>query len=394
MLGLWLAWPDLRLPKWRWRYLCALPLLLLYIPDLMLPVLEYDSTMYHMSAARFYMQQQKITYHSGIRFNAQPHLPVMLYMRQWWLTQDANLIKLVNLQYLAMLAGLFAWHARRYRIRWGILAAFAIVFGSPIFGYIARQEYADFALTAWLSTGVALLLARGGRSKHSRLLASGLLLGFAGSSKLQGLLVVACFIAADALIFLWQKRSLKLSLERGLLLSAGVLTTGIGWWFRGWHYTGSPFYPFLSDSPDVKALFQVNANYGVGRDWLAFLSLPWHMITVPPEKFADLFRFGPSLLIILTIGVLALLRRRTKIDFATTVLITGSLLFTVFWFRTGQVMRYEACLLPLWAILLLASLARLNWRNPILPLLCLPLLLSTSILTSNPIRYGVPPPVT
>ncbi len=393
-IGLWLAWPSLRSPKWRWRYLWALPLLLLYIPDLMLPILEYDSTMYHMSAARFYMQQQKIVYHSGIRFNAQPHMPVMLYMRQWWLTQDANLIKLVNLQYLAMLFGLFAWHARRYRIRWGSLAAFAIIFGSPIFGYIARQEYADFALTAWLGTGVTLLLSRGGRFQPNRLLAAGLLLGFAGSSKLQGLLVASCFIAADLLIFLWHKRSFKLTLERGLLLSAGVVATGIGWWFRGWRYTGTPFYPFFSDSPDVKALFLVNASYGVGRDWLAFLALPWNMITVPPEKFADLFRFGPSLLIVLLIGILALVIKRTKIDFATSVIITGSLLFTLFWFRSGQVMRYEACLLPLWAILLLASLARLNWRNPVVPALCLPLLLSTTLLTSNVIRYGVPPPVT
>jgi len=383
ILGLALTWREIKRPRLRWSYLWAIPVLIVVIPDLMLPILEYDSTMYHMASARHYMEQQKIPYHEGIRFNAQPHMPVMLYMRQWWLTGDANIVKLVNLEYLAILLGLFAWMARRYRIPLGLLAAASLVFGSPIFGYIARQEYADLALTSWLTAGLCLLLKA---RTNNTLIAAGLLLGCAGASKLQGLLVVACFIAADLVIH----RRIK----RAIILGATVSAVGIAWWFRGWRFTGSPFYPFLSDSPDVKALFQVNSGYGVGRDLLAFLATPWHMITVPPDRYADLFRFGPSCLILLTVGALALAIRRTKIDSATWVAILGSLLFTVIWFRSGQVMRYEACLLPIWALLLLSALARLNWRNIVVPLMLLPLLLSTTLLSSNIIRYGVPPPVT
>jgi hypothetical protein len=382
-IGLALTWREIKLPRLRWTHLWAIPVWLILIPDLMLPILEYDSTMYHMAAARHYMEQQKIPYHEGIRFNAQPHMPVMLYMRQWWLTGDANIVKLVNLEYLAILLGLFSWMARRYRIPLGLLAAASLVFGSPIFGYIARQEYADLALTTWLTAGLCLLLRA--RSNNT-LIAAGLLLGSAGASKLQGLLVVACFLTADLLIH----RKIK----RSLILGSAVTAVGIAWWFRGWRFTGSPFYPFLSDSPDVKALFQVNAGYGVGRDLFAFLATPWNMITVPPDRYADLFRFGPSCLILLAIGALALTLRRTKIDAATWVAILGSLFFTIAWFRSGQVMRYEACLLPIWALLLLSALARLNWRNITVPLLLLPLLLSTTLLTSNIIRYGVPPPVT
>ncbi|MCX6611328.1 MAG: hypothetical protein NTW74_10815 [Acidobacteria bacterium] len=156
ILGLALTWRELKLPRLRWAYLWAIPFTIVVVPDLMLPILEYDSTMYHMASARYYMEQQKFPYHEGIRFNAQPHMPVMLYMRQWWLTGDANIIKLVNLEYLTILLGLFAWMARRYRIPLGILAAASLVFGSPIFGYIARQEYADLALTARPSLPSAL----------------------------------------------------------------------------------------------------------------------------------------------------------------------------------------------------------------------------------------------
>lgn len=394
LIGLWFARSELRLPRWRWAYLWALPLLLLYLPDLMMPVLEYDSNMYHMASARWYMQQQKIVYHEGIRFNAQPHLPVMLYMRQWWLTQDANLIKLVNMEYLAMLVCLFHWFARRNRVRWGMLVALGLTFGSPIFGYIVRQEYADFALAAWLSVGVAVMLAGGDRWRRGRLVAAGLLMGFAASSKLQGLAVVSCFLGADFAAFAWRRRSMWLALSRSTIMGAGVIITSAGWWMRSWRHTGSPVAPFLTDSPDVKALFQVNAGYGVGRDLVALLATPWNMIVVPPEKYADLFRFGPSCLILLAVGLTSVLWRRKALDYATVVVILGSALFTLLWFGSGQVMRYEACLLPLWSLLLLGAMRRVQWPRWGIAIVFVPLLLSTSLLTSNVIRYGVPPPVT
>jgi len=393
VIGLAVVWRELRVPRLRWSYLWTIPVLILFVPDLMMPIVEYDSTMYHMASARWYMDQHKTTFHEGIRFNAQPHMPVMLYMRQWWLMSDANLVKLVNLEYLFMLAGLFSWMARRYRIRWGVLAAASLAFGSPIFGYIVRQEYADFALASWLSVGVCVLVARGARLQGNRLMIAGMLLGAAGASKLQGLLVASCFIAADLAVHFVRMRKIRETLERGLWIGIPFCLVGVSWWYRGWRYTGSPFYPFLTDSPDVKALFLVNSSYGVGRDLWAFIAMPWHMIAVLPERYADLFRFGPSCLILVVLGTLALVSRRRKLDASTAVVMLGSLLFTVVWFRSGQVMRYEACLLPLWSLLLLASLNRLGWRNVIVPLLLLPLLVSTTILTTNVIRYGVPPPV-
>lgn len=390
-LGLYLARQHLTAPKFRLAHLWVLPLFLAILPDLMLPVLEYDSTMYHMAAASHYKQHERILYHDGIRFNAQPHLPVLLYLRQWWLTNDANLIKLLNLEYLAILLALFTWHARRFRIRWGTLALLGFVFGSPIFSSITRIEYADLALTTWLAVGASVALST--RQRSTKLLA-GLLLGFCAASKLQGLLVVTCFLTADFLVAFAARRDFGSTLLRSTFLGLPVIATGIGWWLRSYIHTGSPFAPFLTDSPDVKSLFTVNARYGVGSDWLTFLLTPWNMIQVSPHHYADLFHFGPSMLLLIIIGLLAiLLGWRKRLDRRSVALLVASALFTILWFRSGQVMRYEACLLPLLGVLFLSALARLNWRSPLAAVLLLPLLLSTFAITSNIVRYGVPPPV-
>lgn len=396
LAGVLLARP--RMPRLPARYLLAFaPALIFLVPfvsDLMLPVLDYDSNMYHMASARHYKEVGRIAYQEGIRFNAQPHLSVMLYLRQWWMLGDAGAIKLMNLEYLAILVLLFQWAARRFRVRGGAWVAAALAFGSPIFGFSIRTEYADLALATWLVCGVALVVRYGRRARPVELLLAGLVLGLCGATKLQGLVVVACFLFADALLDLVYRRNLMATLQRGLLLGAGTIAVGLPWWIRSYRHTGSPFAPFLTDSPDVAALFQVNKGYGVGFDLLSFLRLPWTMISVPPEKFADLFRFGPSCLVLLVLGVVALVVQRRAIDRGTWLALLGSLLFTVSWFRTGQVMRYEACLLPVWGLLALSALSRLRWRSAWVVALFLPLLVYSSVLTSSMVRFGLAPPVT
>lgn len=386
LLGLALAYKSLRLPRPHWSWLFALPLLAVSLPDLMMPVLDYDSTMYHMASAKHYKETGRLTYHEGIRFNAQPHLTVMLYLRQWWLTGDANLTKLCNLEYFAMLLLAFQWLARRFRVRAGAWLAFALLLGTPIFSYAARVEYADLGLATWLTLGFCVLsVARSPR----RLLLAGTLLGFCAATKLQGLVVVASLCTAWFVVELLRRRRLP-----NLILGLPIVLLGFPWWLRSFRATSSPFYPFLTNSPDVQNLFAVNATYGAGRDLLAFLKLPWNMIVVPQERFADLFRFGPTCLLLLAVGLFALLLRRHPIDPGTRIAALGSLLFTILWFRSGQVMRYEACLLGIWAYLLLASLRRLRIPGlAALPVL-LPLLLWSCLMTSSLVRFGIPPPVT
>lgn len=383
----------------------SLALLLLFIPllvlqqlDLLMPVLEGDSTLYHMASASWYAQHHRLAYHPGIRFNAQPQQTVLLYLRHWLISGEEQNLKLVNWEYLAilfttLLGGLRLLGARR-------LAPAAVIFMlvSPVFCWITKMEMADIGLTTYLTLGVVLLIrALACRAQLISCALAGLMLGFAGASKLQGMVTVAGFVAIwFAVAWLKQHRPLRDLANSAVAIAAGIAAPGIGWWIRSLVYTGSPAYPFFTNSPDVKGLFAASVRYGFGHDWLALLAMPWRMVTESSYHFADPYIFGLPLLILVLTGIPALLVRRVRLSPAVLFLMGGWMLFFGFWFLTGQVMRYVVSVLPVMALLFAVSLTALGFRKvrwwAIAPLVPVAMLAATS--SSRSLIYGVMPPVT
>ena len=176
--------------------LLMLPVIAIQAMDLMMPVLEFDSAMYHMSAAKLYRETGSLPYHDGIRFNAQPQLPVLLYLRQWFLLGDDCLLKLANveLSLILLLTLLAAARELAWRDSWVLGALF--VAASPVMCWVTKIEYADLALTAYFGLG-SILLYRQLRLRRFRLAwPTGLALGFAGACKYQGLVLVGFALAA------------------------------------------------------------------------------------------------------------------------------------------------------------------------------------------------------
>ena len=113
-----LAWAAQPFRGWQVTPL-ALALLVLFLPalillqlDLLMPVIEGDSMLYHMASARWYAEHHSLAYHPGIRFNAQPQQTVLLYLRHWLVTGEETHVKLLNWEYLAMLAATLLGGAR------------------------------------------------------------------------------------------------------------------------------------------------------------------------------------------------------------------------------------------------------------------------------------------
>jgi hypothetical protein len=233
-------------------------LVIVLLADLMLPVMEFDSTMYHMRAARHYLETASVSYDATIRYNAHPHLSVLLYMRHWAALGEHGLVKLANIEFLLMLVLVLVYAARELRWKDGWTAGLMFVMSSPLFLFVAHLEYADLALAAYFAVAAALLfhhLRHGGRAA---LVAGGLVLGFAGAVKLQGLVLAACGVAGFAVAWLYARRGLA-ALARALAaIGALIVLSGAGWWLRSWVNTGSPAFPFFAGShPDAVATFVI-----------------------------------------------------------------------------------------------------------------------------------------
>ena len=382
----------------------SLALLLLFLPalalqelDLQMPVLEGDSMLYHMASARWYDQHHGLAYHPGIRFNAQPQQTVLLYLRHWLITGEETQIKLVNWEYLAILFCTLLGGVRLLGARRLAPVAILLVLASPVFCWTTKMEMADLGMTTYLTLGVVLLLRALRQPSWIWCGLAGLMLGFAGASKLQGLVTVAGFVLVWLALtgFGGQWKATQL-MRPAAWLAAGIALPGVGWWIRSWWFTGSPAYPFFSGSPESKALLEVSMRYGLGHDWLALLTLPWHMFNKVPFVFADPYIFGFPMLILVLVGFAAVARSRARMSPEVLLLLGGFLAYFTFWFFTGQVMRYLASLLPVMALLLGSGLVALRVRQvrwwAIAPLALVALLASAT--SSRMLLHGVLSPVT
>jgi MYXO-CTERM domain-containing protein len=119
------------------------------------------------------------------------------------------------------------------------------------------------------------------------------------------------------------------------------------------------------------------------------------MVAAPPSAFGDEFIFGVPGLLLVGLLLLVVWRRRRWPPEAV-LLMTTAAGFTLFWFWTGQQMRYLSTLLPLVALLFVWALASLGTsrRTAILLTLVLGFFAAKGALeTSQAFRFGFPPPV-
>jgi hypothetical protein len=351
---------------------------LLLVSGQLMPVMEYDATMYHAASARWYGESGSLAYHPGIRFNAQPHLPVLGYVRQLHLLGDDLGLKLFNLELVFALGMALAHFSRRRRLS----GAWPLLFcaSSPLFVWMTQVEFADLAMCVWFALAAVVAL-----EPAQRPWLTGILLGFSAASKLQGLVMAAFFLLA--LLVKW--RRLQPAIAAGLAVAA----VGLPWWVRSFAATGSPAAPFfLAHNADAAQLFNVSSRYGVGKGIREFFSLPWDAVAQSPYIFADPFAFGPPLLlVVLAIPAAAILRRRPSRSLQ--FLLVAFVPFLFFWFRSAQVMRYLAAEMPLLAMLFTSAAAALRLRRQLL----VPLGLAAAIGLAAPcavIRFRALPPVT
>ena len=146
---------------------------------------------------------------------------------------------------------------------------------------------------------------------------------------------------------LFQRSIKKRVVIAGVCFALGVFLTSAYWFLRDWIYTGNPVYPYLGalfGTEDTSLVSSIYLRMGLPKSLASFLMIPWN-ITFKPQYFDYHHWVGPVYLSVLPFVLYAAIkikRARTHLLFV--------LFLTIFWYFTGQNVRYLLPMLPVYLL--------------------------------------------
>jgi 4-amino-4-deoxy-L-arabinose transferase-like glycosyltransferase len=333
-----------------------LSILVLATPILMLPLYpptRWDATAYHLASAKIFATEHAVTFTPYLRYAVAPMLNQMLFTGAL-LAGDGPFAQLIELLLFALLlVALFAFSQRHLNDRSGLLAM-ALVASSPYIIILATIAYIDLGLMHFCFLGCFAFWNWWTTRESAWLVASGVGLGLAISTKYPALFFVALLVALLSASALVLRRSFPL---RKLFVLGGIaLLVASPWLIRNFYYTRNPIFPFLHDlfgpifgyglwGPENYAgQGGRGLNEGLGRGWRELVMLPWNL-TVRPEAFAGEFVMSRLYLPILPFAIFGALKLK-----AARFVMSVALAFTLFWFFTYQSLRYLLPAVPFYCL--------------------------------------------
>ena len=326
------------------------------------PPRMWDSTMYHLVLAREYLRAGALVPDVGLVWPVLPPLNQLLFA--WAMALDGDLLAQL-VEYTLMLlvaAGILSWGLRRGEPGVGLLAATAWLTQPPVLS-LGTSAYVDVGLTCFAFFCVlALRLSREAEDPAETTAwwhAGMLFLGIAAATKTQ-----AMFLVPTALGFgLWSRFRRRLS-GRTLVVGGalGVAAAAPAYLFIARH-AGNPLWPGLSFGSDpawraaAQEVWGTWSGVGVGKSVTNFLMLPVLLIRDPQPFLPD-----NNIPLAPWIAALPLAWVWSAFDRSIRWWTAWATAFLCFWFMTSQQQRFLLPLLPLVAVALAESLARLMER--------------------------------
>ena len=366
----------------------------------LLPEVEFDALWYHLPLPQAYLLAGRLVDLPNTFSSHYPKTVEMLFaLGLAW--NGPITAKLVHFVFGLLAVGATYRLARRWLNRqYSLLAALAFL-AVPTVHWELTTAHVDLAVICFVTLSLSDLVTCWDEPDDVGIHRAGLMMGLALASKhsallfLPGamLLVVARSlrmaaslssgegyrsIAADAVA--WLKAGLRVQrwMKPPLIFLGIVLVVPLPWYVLSWLATGNPVFPELSSVFGVRVdqWTEINEDgvrsfllhFGVGRDVLTLLTLPWH-VTVSGPQFAG--SLGPVFLKALPLAGLVILTPGAR-GRGLRILAGWALLGTALWatpFSSFQ-LRYLLPVLPAVAVLSAAGLAWLTavlrshgWRH-------------------------------
>ncbi len=329
-----------------------LSVLLIATPILMLPLYpatRWDATAYHLASAKIFATEHSLVFTPYLRYAVAPMFNQMLFTGALLLGDGAFAQQVELLFFALLLLALLAFSQRHLNDRPGLIAM-ALVASSPYIIILATTAYIDVCLMHLCFLGCYAFWNWWQTRESVWLVASGIGLGLAISTKYPALFFVL-LLSALALVL---RRSVPF--KKVVIFGGVALLVASPWLIRNFYYTRNPVFPFLHD------LFQPifgyglwsfenyagqggrNLNEGLGRGLRELVMLPWNL-TYRPKAFAGEFEMSPLYLAILPFGIFAAIKLKTA-----RFVMSMAVAFTLFWFFTYQSLRYLLPAVPFYCL--------------------------------------------
>ncbi len=279
--------------------------------DALAPPVDTDEVYQHLALPRLMWEQGGLV-GGFLQPDGSRPLPVHLVWAAAWLTGGEAAPKLLHLLW-ALALGLQVAHVvgRRASPEAGALAV-ALLLGSYTFVRELGLAYNNLPAALFVLLALQAALAVGEEDDaHWRVAV------FCG-------MALACkYTAAGAVVGLYLVAWGRLGWRRVgtmAVLTAAALAWVAPWWLRNGLEGLHPLFPYAGWPDDVPLTFMMSEKYGVGREPLDLLLLPWHAtVSARTDSFAFLGRVTPAVLALAPVALLVLARRRDPVLLAAAV---------------------------------------------------------------------------
>jgi hypothetical protein len=337
-LAAWLKRPELS-----WPQVSTVTLVMLAVwcvpglLDALCPPVDTDEVYQHLALPRLMWDTGGLV--GGVfQPDGSRPLPVHMVWTAAWLLGGEAAPKLLHLGWavaLGLKVGQIA--GRRAGPEAGALAV-ALLLGSYTFVREMGLAYNNLPAALWVLLALEAALAVDPDDRHDLGSPWGRLALFAG-------MALACkYTAAPAVVGIYLIAWHRLGWARVgtiAVLAVAALTWVSPWWIRNGLEGLHPLFPYMGWPPDIPLTFMLPQKYGVGREPLDFLLLPWNAtVAARTDSFAFLGRVTPAALALAPMAIWAGIKSRDPLWLAALLAFAG-------WAAGPQWLRYLLPAAPL-----------------------------------------------
>jgi Dolichyl-phosphate-mannose-protein mannosyltransferase len=327
------------------------------------PPLEFDATMYHLTAARWFAERHAVFATVPLRYPGVPRLQEMLFTLMLLGGSESAAQGTQTLAAALVALALVAAGRRLEAPRAGLFAA-ALWIGSPLVIRLANSGYIDVGLALFATVAATAVLAWQRSRQRGWLVVAACAAGLTAANKYTGLVVVALLalvvLAADG----------RTRWRSALGFGALAAVVGAPFYVLNALWCGNPLFPFAAalfgpgwwNADDLRGQLADLGHLGAGHSLPALLLLPVRLVVAQRPFAQEGSWISPAYALL---APLTLWQARRDRRVAALVFVVAG--FGLVWFSGAQSLRYLLPVLPLLALahgLALDALWPARWPRP------------------------------